>query len=153
MTAINAQNHFNEVVTQEVLVQAIERGRKRAGLSVHATSVQYVAALGSLLVGFADQSAVSLPIKNYPELAVFTESELAGLQLGVGGAALCSDTHDLHVSIAGMVSASEPLMEMAATLIAARNGAKSTAAKAKAARTNGKNGGRPRTVRTIPANA
>ncbi len=71
-----------------------------------------------LLVGFADQSAVCLPVKNYPEFADLTEGDLNGLELGFGGSALCSEVRDLHVSIAGLVSASEPLMDMAATLIA-----------------------------------
>lgn len=153
MTSVKAQSRFDEVVTQEVLDQAIERGRKRADAGVHATSVQYVALLQSLLIGFADQSAVSLPIKNYPELAALTDDELKGLELGFGASALVSDARDLHLSIAGLVSASEPLMDMATTLIAARNGGKSSAAKAQAARENGKSGGRPRLVRAGPARA
>lgn len=110
----SARVRFDEVVTQEVLDQAIERGSKRADAGVHATSVQYVALLQSLLIGFADQSAVSLPIKNYPELAALTDDELKGLELGFGASALVSEARDLHLSIAGLVSASEPLMAMAA---------------------------------------
>jgi hypothetical protein len=151
MTSVKAKSHFDEVVTQEVLNQSIERGSRRAGMGVHATSVQYVSFLESLLIGFADQSAVCLPIKNYPEFASLTEAELKGLELGFGGSALCSEARDLHVSIAGLVSASQPLMDMAATLTAARNGGKSSHVKAQAARTNGKNGGRPRLVRADPA--
>ena len=49
--------------------------------------------------------------------------------------------------IAGMVSASQPLMDMAASLIAARNGGKSSSVKADAARANGQKGGRPRLAR------
>lgn len=153
MTTVKAQTRFDEAVTNEVLNQAIERGSKRAGIGVHATSVQYVAILESLLVGFADQSAICLPVKNYPEFADLTEGELKGLELGFGGSALCSEVCDLHVSIAGLVSASQPLMDMAATLIAARNGSKSSHVKAQAARTNGKNGGRPRMVRADPASS
>ena len=147
MTTVKAQSRFDEVITQDVLKHAIERGTKRVGAGVHATSVQYVAILESLLVGFADQSAICLPVKNYPEFADLTEGDLKGLELGFGGSALCSEVRDLHVSIAGLVSASEPLMDMAATLIAARNGGKSSRLKAQAARSNGKNGGRPRLVR------
>jgi hypothetical protein len=153
MKTVKAQTRFDEVVTKEVLNQAIERGSRRAGIGVHATSVQYVAILESLLVGFADQSAVCLPVKNYPEFADLTEGELKGLELGFGGSALCSEVRDLHVSIAGLVSASQPLMDMAATLIAARNGGKSSHVKAQAARKNGKNGGRPRLVRADTASS
>lgn len=153
MKTVKAQTRFDEVVTKEVLNQAIERGSRRAGIGVRATSVQYVAILESLLVGFADQSAVCLPVKNYPEFSDLTEGELKGLELGFGGSALCSKVRDLHVSIAGLVSASQPLMDMAATLIAARNGGKSSHVKAQAARTNGKNGGRPRLMRADPASS
>ena len=153
MTTVKAQTRFDEVVTQDALKQAIARGVKRGGAGVHATSVQYVSLFGSLLIGFADQSAVSLPIKNYPELAALTEGELKGLELGFGGSALCSEALDLHVSIAGLVSSSEALMDMAATLIATRNGAKRSQVKAQTARENGKNGGRPSLVRAGPARA
>lgn len=148
MTIVKAQVRFDEAVTSDVVADAIKRGRKRASTGVHATSVQYLVSLESLLVGFADQSAVALPIKNYPELAALTESELKALTLGFGGSALCLKSRDLHVSIAGLVSVSRPLMNLAATVIASRNGSKSTLVKAQAARENGKSGGRPRLVRT-----
>ncbi len=151
MTTVKAQNLFDEVVTQEVLEKAIKRGSQRVDTGVHAQQVQYVHSLQSLLIVFADQSAVSLPIKNYPELVTLQESELKALELGFGGSALCLDARDLHISIAGLVSASQPLMEMAATLIAARNGSKTSDVKARAARQNGKSGGRPRILRADPA--
>jgi len=66
--------------------------------------------------------------------------------LGFGGSALCLDTHDLHISLAGMLAASQPLMDMAASLIAVRNGQKSIAIKSAAARENGLKGGRPKLV-------
>ena len=144
MTNVKAQSRFDEPVTQDVLTHAIERGRKRGCEGVHATSVKYVPLLKSLLVSFADHSAVALPVKNYPELTALTPANLNKLTLGFGGSALCLEDRDLHVSIAGLVSASKPLMEMAATLIAARNGQKTSAVKVRASRINGQKGGRPR---------
>ena len=141
-----SQTLFGEPVTPNVLTNAIERGRNRGGTGVHATSVKYVPLLKSLLVSFADRSAVALPVKNYPELAALTSADLNKLTLEFGGSALCLDDHDLHVSIAGLLSASKPLMEMAATLIATRNGQKTSAVKGLASRTNGQKGGRPRLV-------
>ncbi len=144
MTTMKASTRFDEPVTQEVLGQAIERGRKRASVGVRATAVQYVPQLGSLLFSFLDHSAVALPVSNYPELAALEESDLQALTLGFGGSALCLKARDLHVSIAGLVSASQPLMDMAASLVAVRNGRKSSVTKSAAARENGRKGGRPK---------
>ena len=53
---------------------------------------------------------------------------------------------DINVSLAALVSASEPLIAMAASVIAARNGRRSSQAKLAAANTNALKGGRPRKV-------
>lgn len=147
MTTVTANKHFDEAITSEVLTQAIQRGRLRTSAGVHATGVQYVPLLKALLISFADHSAVALPIQNYPELTALQEAELNALELGFAGSALCLESRDLHVSIAGLVLASQPLMEMAASLVASRNGRQSSLTKAEAARINGQKGGRPRLVR------
>lgn len=149
MTTTNASTRFDEPVTQDVLDQAMERGRKRSSVGVRATAVQYVPQLGSLLFSFLDGSAVALPVSNYPELAALDESDLHALSLGFGGSALCLKTRDMHVSIAGLVSASQPLMDMAASLVAVRNGRKSSITKSATARENGRKGGRPKLVMAV----
>lgn len=143
-TTVKVQSRFDEPVTPEGLSQAIERGRQRGGEGIHATALQYVPQLHSLLFGFPDNSAIALPVRNYPELAVLNDAELHALTLGFGGSALCLEARDLHISIAGLVSASAPLMDMATTLVATRNGRATSSAKAAAARSNGRKGGRPR---------
>jgi hypothetical protein len=144
MKTIMAKDRFDEPVTQAVLAQGISRGRQRRSSNVHATGVRYVPTLHSLLVSFADQSAVALPVKNYPELAALSVKQLKLMAVGFGGSALCLVERDLHVSIAGLVSASPPLMQMAVTMVAARNGSRSSAVKAQTSRDNGLKGGRPR---------
>jgi hypothetical protein len=42
MTSAKAQTRFDESVTPDALTHAIERGRKRGGEGLHATSVKYV---------------------------------------------------------------------------------------------------------------
>lgn len=86
---------------------------------------------------------------NYPELSALGVAELEGLAIGYGGTALCLEARDLHVSIAWLVSASQPLMELAATVIAVRNGSRRTEAKAQASRENERKGGRPRKAEAI----
>jgi predicted Fe-S protein YdhL (DUF1289 family) len=98
-------------------------------------------ALKSLLVSFADQTALVLPIKNYPELTDLKAVELKKIGVGFAGSALCLDERDLHISIAGLVSASVHLMEMAATVVASCNGQRRSPAKARASRENGAKGG------------
>jgi len=149
MKTLKAQNRFDEPVTPAVLERAIERGRNRRAPRLHATVVQYLSSSKSLMIGFADQSAVTLPVKNYPELANLSVIELNHLAVGFGGSALCLEELDLHVSIAGLVSASESLMEMAATVIAARNGSRSSAVKSQTSRDNGLKGGRPRKLAAV----
>ncbi len=150
MTITKVSSRFDEPVTHEGLDRAIAKGRRGAGVSAgfNATAVHYVPAFGVLLFSLSDQSAVALPVSDYPELAALNDKELKALSLGFGGSVLCSDKHGLHISLAGMVAASQPLMDMAATLVATHNGQKSSAAKAAAARENGRQGGRPKSVLT-----
>lgn len=144
MKTVKARERFDEPVTAEVLARAIERGGRRRAPGLYATAVWYVADLKALLVGFADHSAIAFPVANYPELAALGKAELHRVEIGFGGSALCLDSRDLHVSIAGLVSASQPLMGLAATVVAARNGRRSSEAKVRAAQANGRKGGRPR---------
>lgn len=130
MKTVKARERFDEPVTATVLEQAIVCGRKQRSQGLRAMAVQYLPAFKSLLISFADQSAVVLPVKNYPDLAELNTTELERLAVGFGGSALCLDERDLHVSIAGLVSASQPLMEMAATVMSARYGSYSSTASA-----------------------
>ena len=144
MNTIAAKDRFDEPVTEDVLRRATKRGQQRRALALHASAVTYVADSQMLDVRFADESAVVLPIKNYPELAQLSPTELASLTLGYAGSAQCLDDRDLHISIAGLVSASAPLMAMASVVVASRNGSRRSESKSIAARQNGQKGGRPR---------
>jgi hypothetical protein len=141
-----SKERANQPVTASSLDAAIKHGLKRRESLLQAKTVAYLAIAKSLMIGFSDDSAVLLPIKNYPELATLSKSELSRLSLGFGGSALCFHEKDLHISIAGLIAASEPLMSMASVLTASRNGKLHSEAKATAARTNGLKGGRPRKV-------
>jgi hypothetical protein len=143
MSSVTAKALVDEPVTEAVLQRAVERGQQRRPM-LHASEVHYVAESQSLRIGFSDLSAVVLPVKNYPELALLSRTQLDRLVLGFAGSALCLEEQDLHVSIAGLVSASVSLMEMAATVVATRNGSRRSTSKAIAARENGQKGGRPR---------
>jgi len=88
---------------------------------------------------------------HFPTLMELWAARMVCVAPPTGTHAFCSDKHDLHISLAGMVAASQPLMNMAATLVATKNGQKSSAAKSAAARENGRKGGRPKAVlATLP---
>src|SRR3990167_5175367 len=133
-------------VTAKALAQAVERGSKRNDSGIRAASLRYLPLIKSLLVVFADKTAVALPVHNYPELSKLTVAQLKRVSLGIAGSALCLEEADLHVSIAGLVGASAPLRRMAVTIAAARNGSRTSESKAMAARENGLKGGRPRKI-------
>ena len=140
-----ARTRAPEPVSQAKLDEAIARGEARRKASLQARGVEYLAASRALAIRFADQSAVLLPIKNYPELAQLSADALASIKVGLAGSALVLKEQDLHVSIAGMISASKPLMSLITSVSATRSGSQRTPLKAAAARANGKKGGRPKT--------
>lgn len=146
MKTIPAKSDLDEVITGAVLKRAILAGQKRRLTGVHAKKIAYLVDTKSLMIEFADRSALLLPIKNYPEFSKRSEKVLCRLKLGAAGSAIYDDASDLHISIAGLVGASESLSSLAATVVASRNGQQTSQAKAIAARENGKKGGRPRTV-------
>ncbi len=132
-------------------VPVTEDGMRRAAATrqsrtPQAVSVQFLPSRRSLLIGFVDQSAIALPVAKFPELEALDPAELDRLAIGFGGQALCLEEKDLHMSIQGMISASDALMGLAASMVAASNGRRVSAAKSVAARANGRKGGRPRKV-------
>lgn len=147
MKTVKVKAQADRPVTESRLDEAIKRGQLRRNNSLQATAVHFIAPC--LAVSFEDGSGVLLPVANYPEFDDFEAEDFAGLTVGFAGTALCHEGKDLDVSLAGMISASQSLMAMAASLIASRNGRQSSAAKAEAARANGKKGGRPRKVDVV----
>ncbi|OIN50076.1 hypothetical protein BLL37_27190 [Pseudomonas azotoformans] len=129
-------------LTEADVEKAIARGRKTRHLYARASSVRYED--NCLSIGFSDGSRVVLPVAGLPEFAGFSLEDFEQLEVGFGGKALCCEAQDLDVSITGLIATSKPLMDLAISLVASRNGRKSSAAKAAAARANGKKGGRPR---------
>ena len=81
-TVIKSQDRFAEPVTASVLAKATARGHQRRHPGLHALSVAYLPAYRSLLIGFSDQSAVLLPVRNDPELLALGVAELEGLAIG-----------------------------------------------------------------------
>ncbi|KTC16910.1 hypothetical protein AO391_23025 [Pseudomonas marginalis ICMP 9505] len=129
-------------LTEADVDKAIDRGRKLKRLYANASNVRHED--NCISIGFSDGSRIMLPVAGLPEFEGFSQEDFQQLEVGFGGKALCCEARDLDVSITGLIATSQPLMELAASLVASRNGRKSSAAKTAAARANGKKGGRPR---------
>ena len=143
-TTIKSRTHSNVEVTDEVLKRAILRGKSRDG-DLHAVRLQFVSKPSRAMhISFADKSGVVLPISLYPQLARLKTEQLERMSLGMAGSAVCLDEEDLHVSIAGMVAASQQMSMMVKQVSAALQGSVRSDAKAAAARANGAKGGRPK---------
>ena len=144
MKVIKAKPSARRPLTEEMIDVAIQQGETHRANSLQAVSVSFDKP--SLIIRFEDGSGVLLPVDLYPEFDGFNAEDYEKLTVGFAGTALCHEGKDLDVSIAGMISASPSLFAMAASAVASRNGRQSSAAKAAAARANGKKGGRPRKV-------
>jgi hypothetical protein len=118
MKTVRARKRGNNEVTDEVREQAMERGRERARSEPHAVAVHYLAERNAIELDFGDSTAVMLPVANYPELRALTKEELQRLTLGFDGSILCLEEHDLDISIAGLVAASDPLTALATAVVA-----------------------------------
>ena len=129
-------------LTEADVDKAIDRGRKLKRLYANASNVRHED--NCISIGFSDGSRIMLPVAGLPEFEGFSQEDFQQLEVGFGGKALCCEARDLDVSITGLIATSQPLMDLAASLVASRNGRKSSAAKTAAARANGKKGGRPR---------
>jgi hypothetical protein len=110
MKTIKAREDEDQPVTQQVLDQAIDQGRKRNATDIQPITLRFLSELNALAIGFSDQTALLLPVANYPELRELSVTELGQIELGFGGKAICLEHRDMHMSISGMISASESLM-------------------------------------------
>lgn len=129
-------------LTEADVDKAIARGRRLKRLYANASNVRYEN--DCLSIGFSDGSRVVLPVAGLPEFEGFSAEDFQQLEVTFGGKAISCEAQDLDVSITGLIATSQPLMDLATSLVASRNGRKSSAAKTAAARANGKKGGRPR---------
>jgi hypothetical protein len=129
MKTVMAKKGPGLAVTDDVRDRAIAQGLERAQWEPHATSIRYLPDRHAVELAFNDSTAIILPIAKYPELVELAIEELKRLTLSFGGSVLCLKERDLYVSIAGLVSASGPLMEVAAAVVA-RNDAMRISGKA-----------------------
>jgi hypothetical protein len=125
------------------LTKANRRGRQAAKSEPRAAEARFLPARHELLVRLTNGATLSLPVGIIPELRTATRAQLSDIEILPGGDGLHWDAIDFTISVPGLVaSLFGPAMWMSE--LGRRGGARSTAAKAAAARRNGLRGGRPR---------
>ena len=131
--------------TDTDLERAILAGRRRHLQERRAANVRYDVGKDAVEIELTDGASVRLPRMMIAELADVTPTDLAALQLSPAGYAIKLSTHDIDISVQGLLTALIAPSAMAASLGRLGGSAKSPLKTASAA-ANGAKGGRPRKV-------
>lgn len=120
--------------------RAVARGRRDEAVEPRATAVRFDAAQERVVIELRGGSHFAFPPARVKALARATPEQLACLDVVPGGEALHLPALDLHIDVAGLLADLLGMRGWAGRYL----GRLSTPAKRRAARINGKKGGRPR---------
>lgn len=126
-------------LTDEAIDLAIERGNQMDASLPNPSSARYDAASGRIVVEFTNGSAFMVPARALQDLANASDEDLAAVEIE-NGYALRWDRLDVDFTIPGLMAG----VFGTARFMASEAGRARSAAKAEAARKNGRKGGRPR---------
>lgn len=104
MEIINARKRSGKPVTDDVLQEAIERGKKLYGDIPKANAVRFLSKQREIEIDFENGNSVLLPIDKLKEFNNLSDDQLSQLIVGFAGKGLYLDEADLHVSIAGLIA-------------------------------------------------
>src|SRR5579864_7184987 len=123
--------------------RASRAGRRAASIEPRAADVEYRARDKALRIELTNGAAVTLPVKLIPDLRTAAARDVRAVEILGRGGGLHWESLDLDLSVPGLLSSVFAGPEWLAELgrIGGRN---ASAAKAAAARRNGRKGGRPR---------
>jgi len=123
---------------------ASRAGRRAARVEPRAATARYRARDEALCIELANGATLTIPIKLVPALARATPRDLRDVQVLGRGSGLHWESLDIDLSVPALVSS---VFESSTWLaeLGRIGGRRSSPAKAAAARTNGRKGGRPRT--------
>ena len=136
----------SRVTDAEILAQipgAIARAARARRTKPYAKAARYDRATRTLRVRLTNDVTFSIPVSLIPALAQVSDVELSRVEVGPAGIGLHWDRLNVDLTIGGLARAAlgtRALMQAAG----AAGGRVRSAAKAGAARENGKRGGRPR---------
>lgn len=128
----------DEILAQAAIAQ--RRAEQADAVEPRAASARYDAETGLVTVELRNRCTFAFPAEMEPELAVLDPAALAGVRVAPGGRGLHWDDADVHVDVPGLIAHAVGLDAWAPKYL----GSRTSAAKSRAARENGKKGGRPR---------
>ena len=124
--------------------RASRAGRRAAKTEPRAARATYHAKDNALRIELTNGAAISVPVKLIPALKRASPSQVRSVEVLGRGGGLHWEALDVDLSVPGLVSSVFAGPEWMAEL-GRVGGRRSSAAKAAAARRNGRKGGRPRT--------
>lgn len=131
------------ILAQIPKARARERQARRQGH--RARTARFDRASGRVVVELSSGILFAFPVTRIPALRRVAASQLAGVSVSGSGSTLSWEHLDVDLSVAGLLlSAVEPGERV--RYLASLAGRATSAAKAAAARANGRRGGRPRKV-------
>ena len=129
--------------------RASRAGKRAAKTEARASSAVYRDKEHALRIGLTNGVTIALPVRLIPELRSAARRDVRAVEILGRGSGLHWESLDVDLSISGLLSSLFPGPEWLAEL-GRVGGQKSSAAKAAAARRNGRKGGRPRNaVRSV----
>jgi hypothetical protein len=132
--------------------RASRAGRRAAKTEPRAARATYDAKDKALRIELTNGAAISLPVKLIPALKGASPNEVRSVEVLGRGGGLHWEALDVDLSVPGLVSSVFAGPEWMAEL-GRVGGQRSSAAKAAAARRNGRKGGRPRSRTTAETSA
>lgn len=132
--------------------RASRAGRQAAKMEPRAARATYRARDNALLIELTNGATITIPIKLISGLKRAAPSDMRSVEVLGRGGGLHWESLDLDLSVPGLVSSVFAGPEWMAEL-GRIGGTRSSAAKAAAARKNGRKGGRPRNRSSVGASA
>jgi hypothetical protein len=129
---------------RSAFVQASRAGRRAAKTEPRAARATYRERGDTIRIELTNGAVIMLPVKLIPDLKRAARSDVRSVEVLGRGSGLHWESLDLDLSVPGLVSSVFAGPEWMAEL-GRVGGRRSSAAKAAAARINGRKGGRPRT--------
>ena len=130
-----------EILAQIPAARARERRERKQGL--RASTARYDRASRRIILELTNGYLFAFPVRSVPSLNGATTSQLAAVQLDPSGSGLRWETLDVDLSVPGLLFSAVGVEERLRHLAGLAGRVRSDA-KARAARANGRKGGRPR---------